>query len=138
MTGSPIATIHPMLLSAILAYMGIDSSLSPGGTGSGAIGTQGNNMVIAEYHSRTGSIHVVVFNKLQGKFTGGVYASPASNPTVYSLKQNGNSGTALFFALMLEAMDDDEFKDHYQKLATCYSAGFPDMDCPTLVVPNCI
>ena len=128
MTGSPIATIHPMLLSAILAYMGIDSSLSPGGTGSGAIGTQGSNMVIAEYHSRTGSIHVVVFNKLQGKFTGGVYASPASNPTVYSLKQNGNSGTALFFALMLEAMDDDEFKDHYQKLAACYSAGFPDMD----------
>lgn len=128
MTGSPVATIHPMLLAAILAYMGIDSSLSPGSTGAGAIGTQGDDMTIAEYHSRTGSIHVVVFNKRSGKFTSGIYASPASNPTVYTLKQNGNSGTALFFALMLEAMEDDEFKDNYQGLAACYSAGFPDME----------
>lgn len=128
MTGSPIATIHPMLLTSILAYMGIDSSLSPCSTNAGAIGTQGTELTIAEYHSRTGAVHVVMFNKATGKFTAGCYSSPASNPTVYALKQSNNTGTALFFALMLEAMDDQEFKDNYQALATCYSAGFPDLD----------
>ena len=29
---------------------------------------------------------------------------------------------------MTEALDDDEFKEYYNKLAACRSAGYPDID----------
>ena len=57
------ATLHAPLLSAVLAYMEMDTSLTPGSTSESAIGTQGEKTV-AEYQSRTGEIHVVVFNKI--------------------------------------------------------------------------
>ena len=127
-TGTPRATIHSMTIAAILAYMDIDTSITPGATGNGAIGTQGNNLTMAEYHSRIGEIHVVVFNKTTGKFIAGCYSSPSASPTVYTVKDGKNTGTALFFALMTEALDDDEFKEYYNKLAACRSAGYPDID----------
>lgn len=128
MNGTPRSTIHSMLITAILAYMEIDTSLNPSPARNGAIGTQGSNMTMAEYHSRTGQIHVVVFNKTSGKFHAGCYSDPSSNPTVYQIKESANTGTALFFALMPEAMDDTEFAEYYNKLAACYTAGYPDQD----------
>mgnify|MGYP000727225797 FL=1 len=96
MTGTPRATIHSMTIAAILAYMDIDTSITPGATGNGAIGTQGNNLTMAEYHSRIGEIHVVVFNKTTGKFIAGCYSSPSASPTVYTVKDGKNTGTASF------------------------------------------
>ena len=128
MSGTQVATIHPMTIAAILAYLSLDTSINPSATGDGAIGSQGSDMTMAEYHSRTGDIHVVVFNKTTGKFNAGCYSSTASTPTVYTLKESKNTGTALFFALIPEAMEDQEFKDTYNQLAACFSAGFPDID----------
>ena len=34
----------------------------------GAVGTQSNNFVVAEYPSKTGDLQVVVYNQLNGKF----------------------------------------------------------------------
>lgn len=50
------ATLHSSLLSAILAYMEMDTSLTPGSSSESAIGTQGDK-IVAEYQSRTGEIH---------------------------------------------------------------------------------
>ena len=50
---------------------------------------------MAEYQSRTGEIHVVVFNRKNGKFNVGRYEDPAASPKVYSLKDGGNTGTML-------------------------------------------
>ena len=55
------STLHSSLLSAVLAYMEMDTSLTPGSSSESAIGTQGDK-VVAEYQSRTGEIHVVVIN----------------------------------------------------------------------------
>ncbi|MCM1375224.1 MAG: ATP-binding protein [Lachnospiraceae bacterium] len=121
------STLHSSLLSAVLAYMEMDTSLTPGSSSESAIGTQGDK-VVAEYQSRTGEIHVVVFNKKNGKFNVGRFDSVGSSPKVYSLKDGGNLGTALFFALMPEALRDDEFREHYDILGACKNDGYTDME----------
>lgn len=121
------ATLHSPLLAAILAYMEMDTSLTPGSSSESAIGSQGEKTV-AEYQSRTGEIHVAVFNRKNGKFNVGRYEDVTASPKVYSLKDGGNIGTALFFVLMPEAMTDDEFKENYDLLGKCRNDGYADMD----------
>ena len=121
------STLHGPLLSAILAYMEMDTTLTPGSTSESAIGTQGEKTVV-EYQSRTKEIHVVVFNKKNGKFQAGRYEDVTGSPRLYSLKDGSNTGTALFFALMPEAMTDDEFRENYDLLGKCKNDGFSDMD----------
>lgn len=56
----------------------------------GAIGSQANNFTIAEYPSRTGLLHVVVYNRMTGKFIAGKYEKPldlASKPEPYQFKK---------------------------------------------------
>ena len=97
------ATLHAPLLSAVLAYMEMDTSLTPGSSSESAIGTQGEKTV-AEYQSRTGEIHVAVFNRKNGKFNVGRYEDVTASPKVYTLKNGGNIGTAPFFVLVPEAL----------------------------------
>ena len=129
MTPTKKSTLHSASLSAILAYMEMDTSVTPGSTSESAFGTQGEKL-ISEYQSRTGEIHAIVFNKTNHKFTAGRFdiADPSSNAKVYSIKDSGNTGTALFFALIPLAMEDEEFKEQYDALATCRDAGYPDME----------
>lgn len=121
------ATLHGPALSAILAYLDMDTSFTPASTSESAIGTQGDKTV-AEYRSRTNEIHVVVFNKKNGKFNVGRYEDVTSTPRVYSLKDGHQTGTALFFALIPEALKNDEFKENYDLLGKCKNDGFTDMD----------
>ena len=60
------STLHPAFLSALLAYMDMDTTLTPASTSECAIGTQ-DDKIVAEYKSRTGETHVVVFNKKNAK-----------------------------------------------------------------------
>lgn len=116
---NPKATLHAASLQAILSYMELES---PTGTKKpeelGAIGSQANDHTIAEYPSRTGELHVVVFNRLNGKFHAGRYTVPPDidNPKNYIIKESNNSGVALLFALMPTALLEDEFHEHYQFL----------------------
>lgn len=121
------STLHGPLLSAVLAYMEMDTTLTPGSTSESAIGTQGEKTVV-EYASRTKEIHVVVLNKKNGKFQAGRYEDVTGSPRLYSLKDGNNTGTALFFALMPEALTDDEFRENYDLLGKCKNDGFSDMD----------
>lgn len=121
------STLHAPILNAVLAYLDMDTSLNPGSASPCAIGTQGEK-IVAEYQSRSGEIHAVVFNRKNGKFNAGRFDDITASPRVYSLKDGNNTGTALFFALMPEALDDDEFKECYDQLGTCQKHGFSDMD----------
>ena len=121
------ATRHSPSLSAILAYLDMDTTCTPAGTSESAIGTQGDK-IIAEYKSRSGEIHAVVFNRKNGKFNVGCFEDVTSAPKVYSLKESGNTGTALFFALIPEALEDDEFREYYELLGRCKNDGFSDME----------
>ena len=49
-------------------------------------------------------------------------------PQTLPPKDGNNTGTALFFALMPEALTDDEFRENYDLLGKCRNSGFPDMD----------
>lgn len=129
---NPKATLHAASLRAILAYMELED---PTGTKPpeelGAIGSQGNNYTIAEYPSKTGDLHVVVYNRLNGKMTAGIYPAPPdpeSTPEQYIYAEGKTSGAALFFALLPTALADDEFNRHYQELKKHRNNGYPDMD----------
>ena len=96
----------------------------------GAIGSQANNFTIAEYPSRTGLLHVVVYNRMTGKFIAGKYEKPLdldSKPEPYQFKKDEDSGSALYFALMPTFLSDDEFNEKYQELKQHRDDGFPDL-----------
>ena len=116
--GTASSTLHAATLSAILAYMRLDhaSELAPSEEVKGALGTQSENFVIAEYPSHTGSTHVVVFNSTNGKFTAAKMEDAAAPAKNYVMKESGDSGAALFFALMPTAIQDEEFMEEYQQL----------------------
>lgn len=128
-TASPKATLHAATLRAILAYMEIDTSIGTPLTGAkGAVGTQSEEMIVTEYPSQTGLIHAVNFNKNNGKFTVGCFTDPTATPEIYTIKDSGESGAALFFALMLPMLEDTEFADQYNLLAEERKKGYPDKD----------
>ena len=117
------STLHSSTLSGIFAYM--DLEIDPT-SAKGAIGTQ-TEKIIAEYPShRVGETHVTVFNRNNGKFMCAVMDSSGMN-TNYVLKEDGNSGSALFFALMPYFLEDEEFSDCYTALLKCKKDGFTDM-----------
>lgn len=121
------ATLHSSILNAILAYMDTDTTLSPGSTSENAVGTQGDKTVV-EYNSHSGEIHAVCYNAKNGRIYAGRYEDITSNPKVYSLKESGNTGSALFFVLIPTALTDDEFRENYALLGKCKNDGFSDMD----------
>lgn len=126
---SPKATLHAATLRGILAYMEIDSSIgTPTPGAKGAVGTQSEEIIVAEYPSQTGEIHAVNFNKNNGKFTVGCFSDPTATPEVYTIKETSQSGAAMFFALMLPALEDVEFSEQYNLLAEEKSKGYPDKD----------
>ena len=117
------STLHSSTLSGIFAYM--DLEIDPTAA-KGAIGTQGD-MIIAEYPShRAGETHLTIFNRNTGKFICSVM-NESGTSTSYVLKEDGNSGSALFFALMPYFLEDDEFSEHYTILLNCKKDGFTDM-----------
>lgn len=120
-----LATLHSAILSAVLSSieLNIDSSSEE----KGAYGEQGDLMDIAEYPSRTGEIHAVVYQKQTGKFVAGCYDDINQMPKPYILKEDKNTGTALFFALIPIAMTDEEFSEEYKLLLDEKKAGFPDL-----------
>ena len=71
------STLHAATLQAVLTYMELEE---PAGGKSaeelGAIGSQTNTYTVAEYPSRTGELHVVVYNPANGKFIAGKYTVP--------------------------------------------------------------
>ena len=117
------STLHGATLSGILAYMELEADPS---AAKGAVGTQ-NDMVIAEYPShRPGETHTVVFNRKSGKFIAGVFDS-SGNMGNYTLTETGNTGSAMFFALMPQLLEDDEFNESYTTLLECRKDNYSDM-----------
>lgn len=122
------ATLHCAALCGILAYMELEDAAASGTDAGGAIGTQESDMTIVEYPSRTGMTHVAVFNRTTGRFNAGKFSAPGDSPTPYTLKADKDSGSALFFALMPIALEDNEFQTEYGNLLAQKQAGFSDLE----------
>lgn len=126
------ATLHAATLQAVFTYMDLENP--PAGKTPeelGAIGSQSNNFTIAEYPSRTGQLHVVIYNRITGKFIAGKFEQPLDLETqseAYQFTETGNSGSALYFALMPTFLGDEEFSEKYQELKEQRERGYPDMD----------
>ena len=117
------STLHGATLSGIMAYMELEAEPS---AAKGAVGTQ-NDMVIAEYPShRPGETHTVVFNRKSGKFIASSFDG-SGNMSNYTLTENGNSGAAMFFALMPLFLEDSEFSENYTTLLECRKDNYSDM-----------
>lgn len=126
---SPRATLHAATLRGVLAYMALDSTVGTPAPGTkGAIGSQNDDIVVAEYASNSGQVHAVTFNKNTGRFSAGCFDDSTSSPEVYTIKDTGQSGAALFFVLMPIALEDDEFSEQYHLLAAEKDRGYPDPD----------
>ena len=123
------ATLHAATLQAVFTYMDLENP--PAGKTPeelGAIGSQSNNFTIAEYPSRTGQLHVVIYNRITGKFIAGKFEQPLDLETqseAYQFTETGNSGSALYFALMPTFLGDDEFSEKYQELKEQRERGYP-------------
>lgn len=125
------STIHPGIMQAILTYINLECGNKPSTSFSGAVGSQGNDFTACEYPSRTGDLHVIRFNRLNGRFHGGCYTAPLdldSAPLQYNLKDGAQTGAALFFSLLPTALSETEFAEQYQKLKEHLEDGFSDMD----------
>ncbi len=126
------STVHPLVMRAIQTYINLENgTMLSGQTHLGAIGSQGNDMTIAEYPSVSGEIHVVIYNRNKGNFKAGIYSDPiipTDKPSSYKYNENGNSGTAIFFALIPTLLGDSEFNQAYQDYKAQADAGFPDAD----------
>jgi len=127
-TSNSKSTLFTPLLRAMINYANLQYATETGGTCKGAIGKQGENIIISEYESsiRTG----VIFNKNNKKFiVGSVDNNNEGNFLSYSLGRNsGKSGSALFFALMPVLLEDNEFKENYDKFYEQLQAGYTDFD----------
>ena len=122
------STLHAQTLSAVFAYMELDKAAAQTELSKGAIGTR-DRMIIAEYPShRAGETHVCQYNRETGKFIAGVYKNGSSIPEAYEMKANGQSGSALFFALMPIALEDIEFNCEYEKFYQQKRMNFPYME----------
>ncbi|MGN0133470.1 MAG: ATPase [Anaerotignum sp.] len=119
------ATLHGATLSAILQM--VELYTMPFTDDMGAIGTQGENLYIAEYPSKTGELHTVVFNRNSGRFYAGRYDDVSQPPKPYILKESEQSGSALIFALLNIAMQDSEFMEHFDELCNHKVSGYPDL-----------
>ena len=121
------STLHAPTLCAIMAYMDIDGKTAEA---KGAIGTRGNT-IVAEYPShRAGETHVCVFNKDTDKFTAGIFKDSSTSPEPYEMKSKGDgqSGSAMFFALMPIFLQVKEFADEYRILKSYKESGYADME----------
>lgn len=101
-----ISTICPNIVKAINAYCACMN-----GSSDGAIGIAGDNC-IAEYKSSVSDkYHIVVYNKLTGKFMASVYDISSRDTEVYQLDKSHRDGAALMFAMMPVFIEDEEFRE---------------------------
>lgn len=126
------ATVHPLIMQAVQMYLDLElGNRASGQAHEGAIGSQGNDITVAEYPSNSGELQVITFNRNTGKLMAGRYPNPITptgKPTAYSYAEAGNSGTALFFALLPTFLGNQEFNQAYQDYKAQAAAGFPDDD----------
>lgn len=124
------ATLHAPTLRAILAYMKLSKATTDGTSvdGLGAIGTQNDKKIIAEYIGGRKDIQAVVYNKSSGGILASVFADEKASGSQFVHKASGGkeTGTAMFFALVPVFMEDEEFKESYDILYDQFVTGFTD------------
>ena len=123
------ATLHTPTLRALLAYAKLRSAVEAGADlqDLGAIGHQGGNYNIAEYHSAD-KTDCVVFNQTTGKFIAAQFQDGSEQPKPITLGAGNATGSAMLFALMSKFEEDEEFRYYLDDFKQQQETGWPDMD----------
>lgn len=127
-TSSKQSSMHAPTLRALLTYAALVNATEQGDPvdGLGAIGSQNDDRLVAEYLGA--KPECVVFNKRNCRFIAGIIRTPGDPPGGYTLGETACSGEALLFTLMPLFLDDDEFLDGFKELCDAARNGYPDLD----------
>ena len=128
------ATMHPPTAQALIAYAKLVNAVEQGNPvdGLGAIGSQNDDRLVAEYPGS--KPECVVFNRNNCRFTAGIIRAPGDTPGGYTLGENACSGEALLFTLMPLFLEDDEFSEAFKELSDEIRNGIPDIDAASRAV----
>lgn len=97
--------------------------------GEGAVGKITSAMSVAEYKSSMGpdAYHLVVYDSGTGSLLASVYDRNTELMEQYTVHASARDGAALFFAMMPQLLEDEEFQEQFQLYSEQFNNGFPDL-----------
>lgn len=97
--------------------------------GEGAVGKITSAMSVAEYKSSMGpdAYHLVVYDSGTGSLLASVYDRNTELMEQYTVHASARDGAALFFAMMPQLLEDEEFRENCKAYQEQFNSGFPDL-----------
>lgn len=97
--------------------------------GEGAVGKITSAMSVAEYKSSMGpdAYHLVVYDSGTGSLLASVYDRNTELMEQYTVHASARDGAALFFAMMPQLLEDEEFRENWKAYQEQFNSGFPDL-----------
>ena len=97
--------------------------------GEGAVGKISSTLSVAEYKSSMGpdAYHLVVYDSGTGSLLASVYDRNTELMEQYTVHASARDGAALFFAMMPQLLEDEEFRENCKAYQEQFNSGFPDL-----------
>lgn len=97
--------------------------------GEGAVGKITSTLSVAEYKSSMGpdAYHLVVYDSGTGSLLASVYDRNTELMEQYTVHASARDGAALFFAMMPQLLEDEEFRENCKAYQEQFNSGFPDL-----------
>lgn len=97
--------------------------------GEGAVGKITSAMSVAEYKSSMGpdAYHLVVYDSGTGTLLASVYDRNTELMEQYTAHASARDGAALFFAMMPQLLEDEEFRENWKAYQEQFNSGFSDL-----------
>ena len=97
--------------------------------GAGAVGKITSAMSVAEYKSSMGpdAYHLVVYDSGTGSLLASIYDRNTELIEQYTVHTSARDGAALFFAMMPQLLEDEEFRENWKAYQEQFTNGFSDL-----------
>ena len=97
--------------------------------GEGAVGKITSTLSVAEYKSSMGpdAYHLVVYDSGTGSLLASVYDRNTELMEQYTVHTSARDGAALFFAMMPQLLEDEEFRENCKAYQEQFTNGFSDL-----------
>ena len=97
--------------------------------GEGAVGQITSTLSVAEYKSSMGpdTYHLVVYDSGTGSLLASVYDRNTELMEQYTVHASARDGAALFFAMMPQLLEDEEFRENWKAYQEQFTNRFSDL-----------
>ena len=121
--GGTEATLCASIIKAVHALCGAFDGKE------GAVGQITSTLSVAEYKSSMGpdAYHLVVYDSGTGSLLASVYDRNTELIEQYTVHASARDGAALFFAMMPQLLEDEEFRENCKAYQEQFNSGFPDL-----------